>query len=277
MLNDSVRVTAVPPPATQRRQSAGPEARVAEDKGRRPEEEDDDLLEDEEEDALFKARMTVANVALGYWKHALGVAVAVLVGTFAYGTWQNHVAGIQKDIHAQVAKVERKVSKIASADGATDPLGGFTDGAKEAIGAEAAAMEAIARGGVGAGAAYAWITAADLYDAVDRDEDAARCWAAGHAVGAPGALGWSAAAGHAAALAGSGDADAAVAVVKPYADAEGGGAVAEEAQLTIARILMDAGRSAEGIQALEQFLARFPESKMAVQVNADLESARSAG
>lgn len=268
----------VPAPRDADRRLAGPEARVAEDKGRRPEEEeDDDLLEDEEEDALFKARMTVANLALGYWKHALGVAVGILAVTFVYGTWTNHVESVQQDIHAKVAKVERKVAKIASADGATTPLGGFTDAAKEAIGAEAAAMEAIAKESEGAGAAYAWITAADLYDAVDRDEDAARCWSSGHAAGATGALGWSAAAGHAAALAKGGDADGAIVVIKPFADAEGGGAIAEEAQLTVARILLDAGRTPEGIQALEQFLTRFPESAMAVQVNADLESARSAG
>lgn len=250
---------------------------MADDKGRRPEEEEDDLLDEEEEDALFKARMGVVNLFLGYWKHALGVAGVVLLGAFVYGTWENHVTDQQREIHAQVAKIERKVQKIASADGATDPLGGFTDAAKTAIAEQAAAMEAVAGSAVGAGAGYAWVTAADLYDAVDDDASAARCWAGAHALALPGGLGWAAANGHATALAAGGDVDGAVLAVRPFADAELGGILAEEAQLAVARLYMDAGRTAEGIQAMETFLARFPESSMITQVNAELESAKAAG
>ena len=50
-----------------------------------------------------------------------------------------------------------------------------------------------------------------------------------------------------------------------------------EAQLAVARIYMDAGRTPEGIQAMEAFLTRFPESAMVTQVNAEIESARVAG
>lgn len=249
---------------------------MADDNGRRPEDEDD-LLDDEEEDALFKARMGVVNVALGYWKHAVGLACAVLLGAFVFGTWQNHITDQQRAIHTEASRIERKVQKIASADGATDPLGGFTDAAKSAIAEQAAAMEAVAVAAVGPGAGYAWVTAADLYDAVDDDASAARCWAGGHALGLPGALGWAAANGHATAVAAGGDVDGAVAAVQPFADAEAGGVLAEEAQLAIARFYMDAGRAAEGISAMEAFLARFPESSMVTQVNAEIESARAAG
>lgn len=250
---------------------------MADDKGRRPEDEEDDLLDDEEEDALFKARMTVVNVALGYWKHALGIAGAVLLGAFVFGTWQNQITDQQQEIHAQVSRIERKVQKIASADGATDPLGGFSDAAKGAIGEQAAAMEAVAAASEGPGAGYAWVTAADLFDAVDDDASAARCWAGAHALALPGSLGWAAANGHASALASGGDVDGAALVVRPIADAEAGGILAEEAQLAVARIYMDAGRTAEGIEAMEAFLARFPESSMVTQVNAEIESAKVAG
>lgn len=250
---------------------------MADDKGRRPEEDEDDLLDDEEEDALFRARMGFVNVALGYWKHALGLAGIVLLGAFVFGTWQNHITDQQREIHAQVSRIERKVQRIASADGATDPLGGFTDAAKAALGEQAAAMETIAGASVGPGAGYAWVTAADLYDAVDDDEAAARCWAGAHALALPGGLGWAAANGHATVLAGGGDVDNAVLAVRPFADAELGGVLAEEAQLAVGRIFMDAGRTAEGIQAMEAFLTRFPESEMVTQVNAELESARAAG
>lgn len=252
---------------------------MADDKGRRPEEEeDDDLLDEEEEDALFKARMGVVNLFLGYWKHALGVAGVVLLGAFVYGTWENHVTDQQREIHAQVAKIERKVQKIASADGATDPLtGGFSPAAKTAIAEQAAAMEAVAGASIGAGAGYAWVTAADLYDAVDDDDSAARCWAGAHAMALPGGIGWAAANGHATAIAQGGDVDGAVLAVQPFADVETGGIIAEEAQLAVARLYMDAGRTSEGIQAMEAFLTRFPESSMITQVNAELESARAAG
>lgn len=252
---------------------------MADDMGRRPEDDEmDDLLDgDEEEDALFKARMGVVNAFLGYWKHALGVAGLVLVGAFVYGTWENHVVDTQRQIHARVAKVDRAVKRIASADGATDPLGGFTDAARTALLEQAAAMEVVAGDSEGPGAAYAWVSAADLYSSADDDASAARCWASAHGLALPGSLGWAAANGHAMALSDSGDVDGAVAAVAPFAQVEGGGTLAEEAQLVTARLYLDAGRTAEGIQALESFLSLFPASPMVTQVNAELESARAAG
>ena len=249
---------------------------MADDTGRRPE-EDDDLLDDEEEDVVFKARMGVVNLALGYWKHALGAAGLVLLAAFVFGTMENARTDAQKEIHAQIAGIERKVQKIASADGATDPLGGFTDAAGAAIAEQAAAMEAVASGAVGTGAGYAWVTAADLYGAIDDDDAAARCWAGAHALALPGSIGWAAANGHASALAKSDDLEGAIEAVQPYADAESGGIIAEEAQLAIARIYMDAGRTEDGIKAMEAFLVRFPGSAMGTQVSAEIESARASG
>jgi hypothetical protein len=251
---------------------------LADDKGRRPEEEEGDLLDDEEEDALFKARMGVVNAFLGYWKHALGVAGSVLLGAFVFGTWQNHITEQQQDIHAAVARIDRNVQKLASADGATDPLGGgFTELFRAAIAEQAVAMEAVAATSVGPGAAYAWISAADLYGAVDDDAAAVRCWSGAHALGLPGELGWAAANGHASAMAQGGDVDGAILIVEPFAAPESVGLVAEEAQLAVARFYMDAGRIDDGIETLEAFLDRFPESPMVTQVNAEIESARVAG
>ena len=251
---------------------------VADDMGRKPEDDEmDDILDDEEEDALFKARMGVVNAFLGYWKHALGVAGLVLVGAFAFGTYENHITDQQRDIHSKVAKVQRSVQRIATAEGATDPLGGFTDAAKTALKEQAAAMEAVATASTGAGAAYAWVSAADLYDSVEDEASSDRCWAGAHGLGLGGGLGWAAANGHSAALARGGDVDGAVSVVQPFATAETGGTIAEEAQLAVARLYLDGGRTAEGIQALETFLALFPASPMVTQVSAELESARAAG
>ena len=92
-----------------------------------------------------------------------------------------------------------------------------------------------------------------------------------------GPLGWAAANGHSAALATAGSVDEAVAIAQPFADLENGGVLAEEAQLAVARMYLDAGRNADGVAALEMFLAKFPESPMVTQVTSELESARVAG
>jgi hypothetical protein len=250
---------------------------VAEDKGSGSGEELDVLLGDEEEDVIFKLRMLVVNTALGYWKHAIGFACFVLAVAFFAGTWVNHKRDTQQGIHAEVAKVERRIEKLATAEGATDPLGGFSGAVLAPLTEQAVALETIAASAVGPGAAYAWILAANLYDSLDKEEDAARCWAGAHALDQPGVIGWSAASGHASSLSKAGQVDEAVATVKPIADGEAGGVVEEEAQLALARIFLDAGRTAEGIQAMEHFLTRFPESDLITQVHADLESARVAG
>ena len=124
--------------------------------GRKPE-------DDEMDDLSTRKKMPCSGAwasswFLGYWKHALGVAGLVLVGAFAFGTYENHITDQQRDIHSKVAKVQRSVQRIATAEGATDPLGGFTDAAKTALKEQAAAMEAVATASTGAGAAYAWVS-----------------------------------------------------------------------------------------------------------------------
>lgn len=65
----------------------------------------------QEEDVLFKAQMKVAELFYGYWMHALGLVVLVLVGVFIYGTWQNHVRDSRRAVYAQVAKVAITMQK----------------------------------------------------------------------------------------------------------------------------------------------------------------------
>jgi predicted negative regulator of RcsB-dependent stress response len=224
----------------------------------------------QEQDALFKAQMTVANLFYGYWRHALVLIVAVLVGVFAWGTWQNHVRDSQREIHAEVAKISRTL-QAGLEKNADDP---------EMIKAQAAEgarrLVAVADQGDGAGSTYALIRAAQAWRVADDDAQLLATWERAHARGAKGTLGWAAASGLAAARFDQGDVDGAIQVLTTWA----GKATDYEAQRALfesARYQELAGRKDAAIAAFESFSTTFPESALKSDAAAALDRLRSQG
>lgn len=223
-----------------------------------------------EEDFLFKFQMTVANLFYGYWRHALGTVVAVLVIVFAWGTWQNHVRDSQREIHAQVAQINRTL-RAGLEQNADNP---------EMIKAQAAEgarrLVAVADASSGAGATYALLRAAQAWRVADDDAQALATWEKAHAQGAKGELGWAAASGLAAARFDADDVDGAVEVLTGWAGKQEG-YEAQRALYEAARYQELAGRSEAAITSFEAFAARFPESPLAAEATSAVGRLRSEG
>ena len=217
---------------------------------------------DEEQDAVFKARMKVVDLFLGYWRHALAATGIALLGVGAYGLWQDQERDTQQAIHAEVSRVFSKLPEQPTAD---------TDWS--VFGAE---LEAAAANGKGPGAVWAWTQAALLYEEAKAEEDAMRAWAAADAVGAKGVLGWAAAAGHANALGDQGDVEAAAAIYRGWAD-RGQNSLSEQALFSLASLYRSAGRTDESAQVLQEFAQRFPESTLSPQVQQALQEIQGNG
>lgn len=224
----------------------------------------------QEQDALFKVQMTVANLFYGYWRHALGLIVVVLVGVFAWGTWQNHVRDTQRAIHAEVAKVSRTL-QAGLEKNADDP---------EMIKAQAAEgarrLVAIADDAKGAGSTYALLRAAQAWRVADDDAQLLATWERAHAQGAKGTLGWAAASGLAAAKFDAGDVDGAVSVLTAQAG-KGTDYEAQRALFEAARYQELAGRKDAALAAFESFSTTFPESPLKAEAVAAVDRMRSQG
>ncbi len=217
---------------------------------------------DEEQDAIFKARMKVVDLFLGYWRHALAATGIALLGVGAFGLWQDHERETQQTIHAEVSRVFSKLPDEPTAD---------TDWS--VYGAE---LEAAATTAKGPGAVWAWTQAALLYEESKAEEDALRAWSAADAVGADGVLGWAAAAGHANALGDQGDIEPAAAIYRAWAD-RGQSLLSEQALFSLATLYRGADRMDESAQVLQEFAQRFPESTLSPQVQQALQEIQGTG
>jgi tetratricopeptide (TPR) repeat protein len=214
---------------------------------------------DHEEDVLFKVQMRVQNAFIGHWKSILVLVGIGLLGVLGFGLWEAHVLEAQRDVQAQLAKLDRKMPK-------EDPLvrAGFKPPGEDPevmakITTTAEGYEAVAQGAEGAGAVTAWIRAAAAWQ---RAGDSARenaAYAAAHAVGASRVVGWSAASAHATALSGEGDVDGAAAVYRSLADTAAG-LLGEQALLNLAELYEDAGRTTESLAIYTEFNTRHPKS-----------------
>jgi predicted negative regulator of RcsB-dependent stress response len=224
---------------------------------------------DHEEDAVFKIQMRVQNAVLGHWKSILVLVGIGLLGVLGFGLWEAHVLEAQQAVQAQLAKLDRKMPK-------EDPLvrAGFKPaGGDPAVVAKitstAEGYEAVAQGADGAGAVTAWIRAAAAWQ---RAGDSARenaAYAAAHAVGASGVVGWSAASAHATVLSGAGDVDGAAAIYRSLADTAAG-LLGEQALLNLAELYEESGRTTESLAIYTEFNTKHPESVLKDRVASGL-------
>ena len=173
---------------------------MAEDKGRSEDEklrsldDDADLLgEEPRQDVLFQIQMGAANLFLGYWKVLLYIAGGVLLVAAAYGGWDSHNTSTQQAGHEGVARAERALDDIQP---------DMTDEEANAVFAEVAKeIEAAAAATTGPAQAFAYVRAAQFWMQVDDQAAARKAWSKAAAVGAPGAIGWTASMGAARAAA----------------------------------------------------------------------------
>lgn len=209
---------------------------------------DDDVIQ---EDALFKARMALANFVLGYWRYGAGLLVVILVAAFVYGQVTERSREAQRDQHAQIERVFDKLS--VTLKGATDEAA-----ADAAVKAAAAELEGVLPATDGVAAAYGWMRLAQLKDSVKDEAGATAAWteAATRAGGGP--IGLSAALRASAAKSKAGDVDGAVALLAPYT-ASTSGFEAEEALYATGLAYLAGGRPADAKATVEKLRQRFPE------------------
>lgn len=232
-----------PTPATDLARPAGSPGAPVPDLG------DDDVIQ---EDLLFKARMAVANLVLGYWRHALGVALLFLAATFIYGQVTEHRRDSQREQHAAIERVFDQLGRKIREVGATDPA------AADAAAAEAAkTLEGVLADTDGVAEAYGWMRLAQIKDSIKDAEGAAAAWERAAKAAGGGPLGLSATLRSAQALQKKGEIDAAVQMLKPYAQSQAP-YEAEEALFATANLYIAAARGAEARSTFDQIKLRFP-------------------
>lgn len=209
----------------------------------------------EEKDALFRAQMAAANFVLGYWRTGLMVFGGILLVAAAYGQWRDYGRGVQRDLQASIAHVDRGDDSDAEA---------------------AAAYLAIGKEGVGAGAVMAFIRAAERYEKAGDADNALASWEKAHALGAKGVLGWSACAGLAEARAAKGDVDGAAATLRAAASGEPSFET-EQALYTLAQLYENHERKEDARATYEEFSQKYTTSALADQVAAALARLRENG
>jgi hypothetical protein len=230
---------------------------VAEDKGRSEDEklrsldDDADLLGDEpRQDILFQLQMGAANLFLGYWKVLLYIAGGVLLIAAAYGAWDSNNTSTQQSGHEGIARAERALDDIQPE---------MTDEEANAIFAQVAAeIEKTAESTTGPARAFAYVRAAQFWMQVEDDPAARKAWSKAAAVGAPGAIGWTAAMGAARAAAGAEDYATALQFLGAATKYEG--IMGEDALFTRLQVEVLKGDAAAAKVSAQELETRFPQS-----------------
>lgn len=224
--------------------------------------EDDELLGDEpESDVLFRARMGAINFALGYWKMGVGALGGVLLVSLVYGLWTSHIQSTQRGYQAAVAAAFEPVQEAFQEPDEAARTASLTAIAKD--------VEAAAAAAEGPGAAYGWIRAAQMWEELDDDAAALAAWKAGHAVKAPGIVGWTCGIGYATALAESGDLAGAAPVLRQLA-ATHPGSEGAEAMAQLASLYIDAKQDAEARSVLQEIQTKWPDNLRAAELSVRL-------
>lgn len=225
--------------------------------------EDDDALfgEDKEADVLFKARMGIINLALGYWKVGVGLLGVVLLVSLVYGLWTSHVQKTQRAAHAQIAEAFEPVREAFELEDETQRDAALTQVARE--------VEASAESASGPAAAYGFIRAAQLYEELGDSAASAQSWKKAHEVGAGGVLGWSCAVGHATALADGGDLAGAAAILRGLATSYPG-LEGAEAMAQLAGLYIDADQPDQAKTVITELTTRWPDNPRAAELSARL-------
>jgi tetratricopeptide (TPR) repeat protein len=240
---------------------------VAEDKGREdgfaPEIDD---LDEGDQDVIFKAQMGVYQFFATWWKQLLGGLGIFLAGTLAYSLISDHQREEQRDLHAEISDIERRMPTpdplaaygMAPLDDPEDEerIANLREGARR--------YDVIATDGRGAAATMASLKAAGAWQrAGDAESELASLQLANESSGS-GILGWSAASQLAAAKMAAGDVDGAAAVLTAVNQSTSG-IIGEKALLDLGLMYESAERADDAIKTLEDFTARYPESALLMQ------------
>jgi tetratricopeptide (TPR) repeat protein len=238
------------------------EPEMAEEDDQKPEELSlsAQLLAEEEQDVLFKTQMAIANFFLGYWKHMLGVLGVGLLGVLVYGFWSDYTRSQQQEIHQKVAEVESQLPKelryqheigFPIIPGDDDPEGASK---LTTAGGE---IQALADASDGAGATYARLRAASLWEAGGRPDISSTILEQAAVDDVDGILSWSAKARLAASKAAGGDVDGAAAIYQSISS-ESEDAISQEAMYRLGQLYHDAGRNDEAVSVWQGYISAYP-------------------
>jgi hypothetical protein len=221
---------------------------------------------DHEEDVLFKTQMRVLNLLLGHWKTGLAIVGTILLGVLIVGEYNEYMTSQQRGFQGEIADVDRRMP----APSPTERLGldgmGITDEVKANVEEGARRYEAVGGSATGTASTMAWLRAGAAWERAGATDKAMAAYGSAHAAGADGLLGWSAASQFASTQAASGDVDGAIATLQSLSGRVSGLA-SEHAEIGVATILEDAGRTAESKAAFSAFLVAHPDSVLVGQAN----------
>ncbi len=222
----------------------------------------------EEQDVLFRAQMSVMQIVLGYWRHALAVTGAVLLVVLIVGLVRDYRVEQQQEWQAAIASVDVELpAPDPLAQYGLAPLDDPNDKEKmDKLAASAAGYEAVAGEASGASAVIAWMRAAETWERAGQKDKVEAAYRKATELGAPGALGWAARASLAATLASKGDVDGAAALYREAAN--GKDFYAERALFELGGLYAGAGRREDAGKAYEEFNGRFADSTLADEVAA---------
>ena len=231
----------------------------------------------------FRLEMGFTNFVFGYWRWLLGIALAVLLGVFAYGQYTTYVSNQQRAISAEVASAEFQLYRdlLPKLDEQTRPmvesrgfspdiidgmltqLGTLDDATKASLRKSADAIAEIARGRHGPAAAQAALDAANFYERLEAKDERKGMLEVAAREGV-GPIRYGAEVSLALGEIDAGNVDAGLARFRKLI-AEGG-FLAEDASYIVARTLDDSGKKDEARTAYATFNEKWPESSRAEKV-----------
>lgn len=221
---------------------------------------------DHEEDVLFKTQMRVLNLVLGHWKAGLAVIGAVLLVVLGVGQYQNAQVEAQRGFQAEIADIDRRMPVETAEERFGLNAEGILPEVKANVEEGARRYEAVAGGATDAAAVTAWLKAGAAWKRAGNSEKAGSAFAAAHAIGSGGVVGWSAASQYAASLAEAGNADQAIVTleaVRPLIS----GLEAHQTDLTIAMLREESGDLAGAASAYKAFIESNPGSVLSEQAS----------
>ncbi len=237
---------------------------MAEDKGQRAADQFAPEVGDEEgeADVLFQAQMGIYNFFTGNWKLLLGLLGLGLVGVFIFSMTDTHLTNQQREMQAEIYEIDRRMPQpdplsaygLAPADDPEDAtrIANLKEGARR--------YEAVAASGRGTASVMALLRAGEAWArAGDTDAQLAALEKA-HALGAPGVLGWSAAAQLAAIYVVSCNAAAAAAIYTQYSAQDS--LIGQQALLELGLLQEASGTPEEAKKTLQDFTTRYPKSAL---------------
>lgn len=216
--------------------------------------------EREEQDVLFKAQMWVYDLVVSYWKLGAYAVGLVLLGTLVYGLWDSWQTHQARKGAAAIAAVDRTMPETDQmAMMGLVPMDNLSDPERvEKLTRGAEGYEQAARDSSGAGAAHAWLKAADTWQRLGEKDKARAAYTSALDARDDGMFGHSARVGLAAMALADGKTDEAETQYREAA--KDTGFLGESALLAIVDLKVQQGDTAGAQKALDEARTRFPTS-----------------